>query len=137
MDIQITNSAKETQKVGAKLAKQIKPPAIIALISDLGGGKTTFTQGLGKGLGIKEKIVSPTFILERIYKIPKKNYALHHYDLYRIEPNDILIDEILENARDNIVVIEWAEKILKQLPKDIIKIELSTLNDDRRKIKIS
>lgn len=137
MATQITNSAKETQKVGERLAKKIKPPIILALISDLGGGKTTFTQGLAKGLNIKEKIVSPTFVLERIYKIPKKNYALHHYDLYRIEPNDILIDEILENARDNIVVIEWAEKILKQLPKDIIKIELSTLNDDRRKIKIS
>jgi len=137
MAIQVTNSAKETQKVGAKLAKQIKPPTIIALISDLGGGKTTFTQGLAKGLNIKEKIVSPTFVLERIYKIPKKSYALYHYDLYRIEPDDILIDEILENAKDNIVVIEWAEKILQRLPKDIIKIELSTLNDDRRKIKIS
>ena len=137
MAIQVTNSAKETQKVGAKLAKQIKPPTIIALISDLGGGKTTFTQGLAKGLNIKEKIVSPTFVLERIYKIPKKSYALYHYDLYRIEPDDILIDEILENAKDNIVVIEWAEKILQRLPKDIMKLELSTLNDDRRKIKIS
>ena len=117
MATQVTNSAKETQKVGTILAKQIKPPIILALISDLGGGKTTFTQGLAKGLGIKEKIVSPTFVLERIYEIPKKNYALHHYDLYRIEPDDILIDEILENARDNIVVIEWAEKIEDQLPK--------------------
>jgi len=138
MIIQITNSAKATQKIGERLAKKLSPPIIVALISDLGGGKTTFTQGLAKGLGIKEKIVSPTFILERIYKIPKKNYALHHYDLYRIEPDDILVDEILENAKDNIVIIEWAEKIEDKLPKkDIIKIKFKLISENKRQIKIS
>ena len=138
MDIQVTNNYKETQKVGERLAKKLKPPVILALLSNLGGGKTTFTQGLAKGLGIKDVITSPTFVLEKIYNIPKKKYDLHHYDLYRIEPNDILVDEILENAKDNIVVIEWAGKIIEQLPKkNLIKIKFSIIKDDKRQIKIS
>ncbi len=138
MDIQVTNNYKETQKIGERLAGIIKPPVILALLADLGGGKTTFTQGLAKGLGIKNIITSPTFVLEKIYNIPKKKYDLHHYDLYRIEPDDILIDEILENAKDNIVVIEWAEKIIDYLPKkNVIKIKFSITKDDKRKIKIS
>jgi len=138
MNILITKNAKETQKIGEELAKEIKPPIILALMSDLGGGKTTFTQGLAKGLKIKEKITSPTFVLEKIYKIPGETYALHHYDLYRIEPDDILIDEILENAKDNIVVIEWAEKIIKQLPKKGIKIiKFKLIDENKRQIIIS
>ena len=138
MDIQVTNNYKETQKIGERLAKKIKPPVILALLANLGGGKTTFTQGLAKGLGIKNIITSPTFVLEKIYNIPKKKYDLHHYDLYRIEPDDILIDEILENAKNNIVVIEWADKIINQLPKkNLIKIKFSITKDNKRKIKIS
>jgi len=88
-------------------------------------------------LGIKNIITSPTFVLEKIYNIPKKKYDLHHYDLYRIEPNDILIDEILENAKDNTVVIEWAEKIIGKLPKkNTIKIKFAITKDNKRKIKI-
>lgn len=137
MDIQVTNNYKETQKIGERLAKKLKPPVILALLADLGGGKTTFTQGLAKGLGIKNIITSPTFVLEKIYNIPKKQYNLHHYDLYRIEPNDILVDEILENAKDNIVVIEWADKIINQLPKkNLIKIKFNIIKDDKRQIKI-
>jgi len=138
MNIIVTKNSKETQKVGERLAKEIKPPIILALMSDLGGGKTTFTQGLARGLRIKEKISSPTFVLERIYKIPKKNYQLHHYDLYRIEPDDILVDEILENAKDNIVVIEWSEKIKDQLPKNITKvIKFKLIDDNQRQITIN
>lgn len=138
MTTYITTSTKETQKLGEKLGKKIKPPTIIALISELGGGKTTFIQGLAKGLGIKGRVVSPTFVLERIYKIPHQDFALHHYDFYRIEPDDILIDEILENAKENIVAIEWAEKIIDQLPKkDMIKIRFSIINDNKRKINIT
>lgn len=132
MNTYTTTSGKETQKLGKELAKKLKPPRIIALISDLGGGKTTLMQGLAKGLGIKEKIVSPTFVLERIYQIPKKNFALYHYDLYRIEPNDMLIDEILENAKDNIVAIEWAEKIQDRLPKDTMQIHIYMTNNTRK-----
>ena len=89
-------------------------------MSDLGGGKTTFTQGLAKGLEVKEKISSPTFVLEKIYKVPKKNYQLHHYDLYRIEPDDILVDDakykiilINRNVRSGEVTLNDYDKFVR------------------------
>ena len=112
----ITHSAEETQKIGEALGKTITPPQIIAFTADLGGGKTTFIQGLAKGLGIKSRVNSPTFVLEKIYPIPKKRFALYHYDVYRLAADPLLTSEILENARTNIVTIEWAEKIKKYLP---------------------
>lgn len=133
----ITNSAEETQKLGEILGQAIRTPRIIAFESDLGGGKTTFIQGLAKGLGIKGKIVSPTFVLEKIYPVPKKKFALYHYDVYRLEADPVLLGEILENAATNIVAIEWAEKIKRWLPKNTIWIRISAQGDTRRQIKIT
>lgn len=133
----ITNSAEETQKLGEILGKAIRVPQIIAFESDLGGGKTTFIQGLAKGLGIKGKVVSPTFVLEKIYPVPKKKFALYHYDIYRLGTNPLLIGEILENAKTNIVTIEWAEKIKKYLPKTTIWIKIAGIKNNQRKIQIA
>ncbi|MBU1082941.1 tRNA (adenosine(37)-N6)-threonylcarbamoyltransferase complex ATPase subunit type 1 TsaE [Patescibacteria group bacterium] len=133
----ITTSGKDTQRLGKKLSKQVKPGMVVALISDLGGGKTTLTQGIAKGLKIKSKVVSPTFVLERIYPVPKKDWSLYHYDLYRIAPDDMLVDEILSNAEENVVLIEWAEKIEEQLPKSTVKIKISILDENKRKITIT
>jgi len=132
----VTNSAEETQKLGESLGKTIRVPQIIAFESDLGGGKTTFIQGLAKGLGIKEKIVSPTFVLEKIYSIPKKKFSLYHYDVYRLGTDPLLIGEILENAKTNIVAIEWAEKIKKYLPKNTIWIKITGIKENQRKFQI-
>jgi len=132
----ITKSSEETKAVGERLAKRITPPAIVAFKAPLGGGKTVFIQGLASGLGIKDRVVSPTFVLERIYRIPKTTYSLHHYDLYRIEPDDLLIDEILENAKTNIVAIEWSERMKKRFPKWAIGVEIKLKNDDQREITI-
>ena len=135
IQIYITNSATETQKLGEALGKKITTPCIIAFESDLGGGKTTFIQGLAHGLGIKSKIVSPTFVLEKIYKIPKKKFSFYHYDVYRLGADPLLTAEILENAKTNIVAIEWAEKIKKFLPKNTLWIKI-TGEDNQRKFQI-
>jgi tRNA threonylcarbamoyladenosine biosynthesis protein TsaE len=137
MQTYITTSGSGTQKLGEKLAKKIKPGMVVALISDLGGGKTTLTQGIARGLKIKSKIVSPTFVLERIYQVPEKDWSLYHYDLYRIAPDDMLVDEILSNAEDNVVIIEWAEKIKDQLPKKTVQIKISILDENKRKITVT
>ena len=133
--IYTTNSAAETQKLGEALGKKITKPCIIAFESNLGGGKTTFIQGLAKGLGIKGKIVSPTFVLEKIYNIPKKKFSLYHYDVYRLGADPLLTAEILENAKTNIVAIEWAEKIKPYLPPKTIWIKI-TGEDNKRKFQI-
>lgn len=132
----VTHSSGETQAVGKRLARELKPPAIVALTAPLGGGKTVFIQGLARGLGIKERVVSPTFVLERIYRVPGRPYSFYHYDLYRIEPADMLIDEILENAKDNIVAIEWSEKMKKRLPKWAQQVEIKLKSNDQREISI-
>jgi len=132
----ITRSAEETQKIGERLGKKLSFPTIVAFESDLGGGKTTFIQGLAKGLRIKGKIISPTFVLEKIYPIPKKKFSLYHYDVYRLDPDPLLVGEILENAKNNIVVIEWAEKIKKYLPKEAIWVKITGIKDNQRKINL-
>lgn len=112
-----SKNPKETEQAGASFAKKLIPGDIVALVGDLGGGKTTFTKGLAFGIGIKDKITSPSFTISRIYK-GKKNLA--HFDFYRIDrPDRLLISELLDLAagRDYVIVIEWAEKIEKFLPK--------------------
>ncbi len=138
----ITESAGETQKIGADFAKkilglQIKDRAVVVgLEGDLGSGKTTFLQGFAKGLGIKEKILSPTFVIMKRFKMPRgKNFV--HIDTYRInQPEEILeigFKEIIENPK-NIVAVEWPEKIKKYLPKDAIFIKFKFVEKEKREI---
>ena len=138
----ITNSPNQTQKLGEEFAYRLKGGEIIGLIGELGSGKTTFVQGLAKGLGVKKRIISPTFVLIRSYKGKTregKSLNLYHVDLYRIRDiNDargLGLEEIWSNPK-NIVVIEWAEKIEKILPKKAIKIYFEYLGENRRRIKI-
>ena len=138
----ITNSSEETRVLGKELASKLKGGEIIALYGNLGGGKTTFVQGLAMGLGIKRRIISPTFIIIRSYKIfinkRKKNFF--HLDLYRTETVDDIkglgVDEIIDN-NNNIVVIEWAEKLKDFLPKKRIDIYFEYLDENKREIKIT
>jgi len=133
----ITKSAEETQKVGRFLAEEIiknKPDknkaVIIALEGDLGGGKTTFVQGFAKGLGIKQRITSPTFV------IMKKYNFLYHIDCYRIKDKDLLeldFKEIISQTK-NIVVIEWAERVKKILPQNTLWLKFEYLDKNKRKI---
>lgn len=131
----ITHSEKETKELARKLAKKITH-GVIALTGDLGAGKTTFVQGFAKGLGIKDKIISPTFVLIRQHKIPKSKKTLYHVDLYRIEELEDIkhlgIEEILKNPH-NIVLIEWAEKMENLLPKGTVKISIHKEQADKRR----
>lgn len=138
----ITKSAQETKdlgkKIGADLVNKSKSESVIlALTGDLGSGKTTFVQGLAKGLGTKQRIISPTFILMRKYDLGFKNF--HHIDLYRLEENveievrNLGIEEIWSNP-ENIIAIEWAEKIKDMLPKHATWIKFENLGEDERKI---
>ncbi len=115
----ITKSSQETFALGQKIGSSLIGGETLALSGNLGAGKTTFVQGLAMGLGIKSKIVSPTFILMRSYKANKFN--LYHVDLYRLEGDikkevtNLGLTEAWER-KENIVVIEWAEKIKDMLP---------------------
>lgn len=137
----------QTKKLGKTLAKKIlktrpRKALIIGLEGDLGGGKTTFLQGFAKGLGIKEKIFSPTFIIMKRFKIrpiSSKLASFYHIDCYRIQkPKEILdlgFKEIVSNPQ-NIVAVEWADRIKKIMPKKTIWISFQFANENKRKIEI-
>jgi len=113
---------------------------VLGLEGDLGGGKTTFTQGFAKGLGIKEKILSPTFLILRHFSIQKSVFEnFYHIDCYRITNfREILtfgFRKIISNPK-HIVVVEWAERIRKTIPKNTQRIRFEFLSKRKRRIKI-
>ncbi|MDO8429634.1 MAG: tRNA (adenosine(37)-N6)-threonylcarbamoyltransferase complex ATPase subunit type 1 TsaE [Candidatus Daviesbacteria bacterium] len=134
-----TSSAKKTQKIAFELAQSFKNGGIIALKGDLGAGKTTFTQGIARGLGVTQKLISPTFILMREYNLPSNSLGrLYHLDLYRLEK----VAEILNLVGDlfsnpnNVILIEWADKIENELPRNLTWIKLTNLGGNKRSIEI-
>lgn len=140
-----THSAEETEKLGQDFAKKIKKGGILALYGELGSGKTTFVKGLARGLGIKRRIISPTYIFIREYPMVTCNTEqatgnFYHLDLYRVkgikDTRALGIEEILSNPQ-NIVAIEWAEKIKNILPKNRIDIYFKYLGKNKREIMTS
>ena len=135
-----TKNRKETDILGATLAREIiksksKKALILALEGELGSGKTTFIQGFAKGLGIKRRILSPSFLILRLYSL--KNFNFYHLDCYRIKKTKEILDlgfkEIIKEKKV-VVVIEWADKIYQILPKNIIEIKFKWLGENERKI---
>jgi tRNA threonylcarbamoyladenosine biosynthesis protein TsaE len=137
-------SRDETLGLAEEIAGEVKNGGVICLYGDLGSGKTTFTQGLAKALGIEKHVTSPTFLIMRTYKLQAKSSeqrakSLFHIDLYRLsseaEMADIGLSEILGDP-ENIVVIEWSEKLGKLLPQKRIDIHFEYLDEDRRKVTV-
>ena len=129
----ITNSSKETKRLGRDFAKVLEKGDVLYLYGDLGSGKTTFVQGLAEGLGVKQRIISPTFIIVRSYKL--EVISFYHIDLYRINnEKDIKglgLEEII-NDFSNIVAIEWAEKLKSLTPSKRIDIKFSYRKEARK-----
>jgi len=149
----ISKNVKETGKIAAILVKKIgakkgkRTAVILALEGELGAGKTVFVKAFAKALGIKSKITSPTFVILKKYSIPKPvphtpypvPYFLYHIDAYRLRDHRNLvamgIKEILADPQ-NIVLIEWSDRVQKILPKKHIKIHIDHVDEKTRKIRI-
>ena len=144
-----SKSEKETQKIAGNLALKIirfKGPVVIALEGELGAGKTTFVKGFAQALGIKAKIKIPTFILMKKYPIVASGYSLmasrylYHIDCYRVRDHRDLATLDLKSlfeSPDNIVLIEWPERVSKILPKKITRIHIDHISKSERKITIT
>ncbi|MBR3167358.1 MAG: tRNA (adenosine(37)-N6)-threonylcarbamoyltransferase complex ATPase subunit type 1 TsaE [Erysipelotrichaceae bacterium] len=126
-----TNSESETIQLGELLGKHAKKGMVFALKGDLAGGKTTITKGIGKGLGVKGVINSPTFTILKIYK--GEEFDLYHIDAYRLENNDYDLG-LDENMEDVLMVIEWPE-YYSELPEERLEIEFTYIDDDTREIR--
>ncbi len=122
-------------EVGEESSRQDPSAAsVIELIGDVGTGKTTFTRGLAKGLGVKEPVTSPSFTISKQYALPSGG-RLIHYDFYRLQDPGLMAEDLSENLQNpnNVIVIEWGESISDLLPKNhhIIRFEYA---DDGRKV---
>ena len=129
-----TVSAEETMALGEKIAQLLEKGSIITLEGDLGAGKTTFTKGLGKGLGITRPVNSPTFTIMKVYE--RGRLPLYHIDAYRLEGlhQDLGFEEYIYG--DGVCVIEWSAFVEDLLPKERLTIKLEYENDGERKITI-
>lgn len=135
----ITNNFEETRKAGYEYAKNLRGGEVLLLYGELGAGKTTFMQGLAKGLGVTRNILSPTFIIMRTYQLSarKAEKTLYHVDLYRIESEKEVIDlglVELMGDQDTIVAIEWPEKLGSLLPDKKREIFFEYNGEDQRTI---
>ena len=135
-----TSSSRQTQKIAQKLAKSLNGGEVIALFGDLGAGKTDFVQGLASGLGIKRRIISPSFVFMRTYPIILSHQTLtfYHLDLYRgqnmADLTSLGLGEIF--SPDSIVVLEWAERIKESLPQKRIDVFIEVVDEKTRRIAI-
>jgi tRNA threonylcarbamoyladenosine biosynthesis protein TsaE len=129
-----STSAEDTERIGEILAGLLKPPEILELRADLGGGKTTFTKGLVSGFGSHDRVGSPTFTLNKVYKTP--NFEVHHFDFYRLEDAGVVADQLKESLEDPkvITIVEWADIVAGVLPQGHITIEFKPVadNEDER-----
>ncbi len=141
-DVEIieSNSESDTYQLGIKIGESAQSGDVFTLIGDLGVGKTVFTQGLAKGLGIEESICSPTFTIVQVYD--EGRLPFYHFDVYRIgdvsEMDEIGYEEYVFG--DGVSLIEWANLIEEILPDTYTRIEISkdlTKGFDYRKIEIS
>ena len=133
----MTHSVDGTRKLGQKIGTLITQPLVIALIGDLGSGKTAFVQGLAKGLEVPDGyyITSPTFTL--INEYPGR-YPLVHMDLYRLENTsdlaDIGLDEVLQGQA--VIAIEWADKLSDDLPAEHLLVAMEIIDKDCRTLNL-
>lgn len=136
---------KETNDCAAEIAHKVMlnprkdRATVVGLKGDLGSGKTAFVKALAKELGISDIVLSPTFVIEKIYKLPAGKPFRHliHIDAYRLESEHELLsigwDEILAEP-ENLIVVEWPEKVKGLIPKNSMEIKFKFIDDKTREI---
>lgn len=150
----LSRSQKDTKQIAQDIlrefwARERKGALVLALVGDLGAGKTNFTQGLAKFLGIQQTVSSPTFVLMKRYSINSKTSSdlgldglsnLYHFDAYRLNNSKEILDlgwEDVVSSRENLIVVEWAEKIQDILSSDAVRVDFKSYNENQREIEVN
>ena len=142
----IAHNVEETHALAESTASQvmarmpdISNAMVLALIGDLGAGKTTFAQAFAKALGVRQNLKSPTFMLMHQHAVPSSDFSLWHLDLYRLENTKDLVNldlaSVFADPR-NIVLVEWPDKALSIFPKEHVEIRLTHEGSDKRGLTI-
>ena len=131
----ITKNENETTALGEAFAKSLKPGSVVALYGDLGAGKTAFVRGLARGLGVTERVSSPTFTIVNEY--PGET-PLFHFDMYRLSSSDELFDIGWEDYLDRggVCAVEWSENVEDAFYPDVIKVMIEKTGDSERSIEL-
>ena len=145
-----STSSESTEALAEKIGRALKGGEVIELVSDLGGGKTTFVRGLARGFGSKDKVASPTFTISRVYQAEPRQPAgpvnpnivaqpleMHHFDFYRLHEPGIIAEELAEVQNDPhiVVVVEWAEIVRNVLPSRRLTITIQQTPTGSRAIR--
>ena len=130
----VTDSPEETEEIGRRLSSKLPAGSVVAFTGDLGAGKTAFVRGMAKGLGISERVTSPTFTIVNEYtggRLP-----LFHFDLYRLGGSDELFDIGWEDylRRGGVCAVEWSENVSDARETDWILVDLRRGESDRQRI---
>lgn len=135
MKTYLTTSVEETKRLAEKFAKRLKGDEVIGLTGELGAGKTSFIQGLSRGLSVAKNIYvsSPTFTILKIYP---GDFTIFHFDFYRLNSQDELTDIGFDDylKEEGIAVIEWADKFRESLPRGFIEIKFEVVDENSRRI---
>ena len=134
----LSNSVEETEALGAELAGRLEPGDVVAFTGDLGAGKTAFVRGLARGLGIPDRVTSPTFTIVNEYEGGR--LPLFHFDMYRLGSSDELFDIGWEDylARGGVCAVEWSENVDDALDEDAIRVDIRRgAQDDQRVISVT
>ena len=130
----ITHSPEETRALGCKLAQALWGGAVVAFTGDLGAGKTAFVSGMAEGLGIEERVTSPTFTIVNEYEGGR--LPLFHFDMYRLGSADELFHIGWEDylARDGVCAVEWSENVEEALDGDTVRVDIARGEDDNTRV---
>jgi tRNA threonylcarbamoyladenosine biosynthesis protein TsaE len=132
-----SKDSKQTEQIAVSIGARLRGGESIELVSDLGGGKTTFTRGLARGAGSNDVVSSPTFTISKVYNAP--DFQIHHFDFYRL-PNAGLasheVEDLLGDSRV-VLVVEWGGVVDHVLPEERITIDIKRTGDDSRELLIT
>jgi len=129
-----SHSTEQTRRVGVRLGNFLQTGDVVCLEGDLGSGKTTLVQGIAQGWGSADKVTSPTYVIVNQYSHPNGT-ILYHSDAYRLTPSEPLDSAILELDQalaNGVLVMEWAERMKTDLPKENLWVEMDWINSEQR-----
>lgn len=134
-----STSSDDTERIAEAIGVKLRGGEVIELVSDLGGGKTTFVRGLARGLGSSDKVASPSFTISREYSIKKTSNGVEklvHFDFYRLNDPGLVANELAEIIGDTrtVVVVEWAGIVENVLPTNRLRINFKNVGENKREL---